>query len=146
MASVFTRYMSSKAVRSSITKTLRPILLVKTKDILNYFKRPELLQEIPLFKIDDQENLMLVMNEITIGAVFPKINSQLLYVYDFLKMWRFSITYIKESENEIKENSCIKSIGEIPKEAPEIQFETKKEFDQFDDTFEDFDESNEYEY
>ena len=47
MASVFTRYMSSKAVRSSITKTLRPILLVKTKDILNYFKRPELLQEIP---------------------------------------------------------------------------------------------------
>ena len=47
MASVFTRYVSSKAVKSSITKTLRPILLVKTKDILNYFKRPEVLQEIP---------------------------------------------------------------------------------------------------
>ena len=56
----------------------------------------ELLQEIPLFKIDDKENSMLGMNEITVGAVFPEVNSQLLYVYDFLKMWRFSITFIEE--------------------------------------------------
>ena len=106
----------------------------------------ELLQEIPLFKIDDKENSMLGMNEITVGAVFPEVNSQLLYVYDFLKMWRFSITFIKESENEKTENSCLKSIGEMPKEAPEIQFEAKKEFDPFDTAFEDFDEFNEYEY
>jgi len=106
----------------------------------------ELLQEIPLFKIDDKENSMLGMNEITVGAVFPEVNSQLLYVYDFLKMWRFSITFIEESDNETTENSCIKSIGEMPKEAPEIQFEAKKEFDPFDTAFEDFDEFNEYEY
>ena len=106
----------------------------------------ELLQEIPLFKIDDSENSMLGMNTITVGAVFPEINSQLLYVYDFLKMWRFSITFIEDSENEKTENSCIKSIGEMPKEAPEIQFEVKKEFDPFDTAFEDFDELNEYEY
>ena len=106
----------------------------------------ELLQEIPLFKIDDKENSMLGMNEITVGAVFPEVNSQLLYVYDFLKMWRFSITFIEESDNEKPENSCIKSIGEMPKEAPEIQFEAKKKFDPFDAAFEDFDEFNEYEY
>ena len=106
----------------------------------------ELLQEIPLFKIDEKENSMLAMNEITVGAVFPEVNSQLLYVYDFLKMWRFSITFIEESDNETTENSCIKSIGEMPKEAPEIQFEAKKEFDPFDTSFEDFDEFNEYEY
>ena len=106
----------------------------------------ELLQEIPLFKIDEKENSMLAMNEITVGAVFPEVNSQLLYVYDFLKMWRFSITFIEESDNETTENSCIKSIGEMPKEAPEIQFEAKKEFDPFDTAFEDFDEFNEYEY
>ncbi|MDA9807881.1 plasmid pRiA4b ORF-3 family protein [Flavobacteriales bacterium] len=106
----------------------------------------ELLQEIPLFKIDDKENSMLGMNEITVGAVFPEVNSQLLYVYDFLKMWRFSITFIEESDNETTENSCIKSIGEMPKEAPEIQFEAKKEFDPFETAFEDFDEFNEYEY
>ena len=106
----------------------------------------ELLQEIPLFKIDDKENSMLGMNEITVGAVFQEVNSQLLYVYDFLKMWRFSITFIEESDNETTENSCIKSIGEMPKEAPEIQFEAKKEFDPFDTDFEDFDEFKEYEY
>ena len=106
----------------------------------------ELLQEIPLFKIDEKENSMLAMNEITVGAVFPEVNSQLLYVYDFLKMWRFSITFIEESDNETTENSCMKSIGEMPKEAPEIQFEAKKEFDPFDTAFEDFDEFNEYEY
>ena len=106
----------------------------------------ELLQEIPLFKIDDKENSMLGMNEITVGTVFPEVNSQLLYVYDFLKMWRFSITFTEDSENETTENICIKSIGEMPKEAPEIQFEAKKEFDPFDTAFEDFDEFNEYEY
>ncbi len=106
----------------------------------------ELLQEIPLFKIDDKENSMLGMNEITVGAVFQEVNSQLLYVYDFLKMWRFSITFIEESDNETTENSCIKSIGEMPKEAPEIQFEAKKEFNPFDTAFEDFDEFNKYEY
>jgi hypothetical protein len=106
----------------------------------------ELLQEIPLFKIDDKENSMLGMNEITVGTVFPEVNSQLLYVYDFLKMWRFSITFTEDSENETTENICIKSIGEMPKEAPEIQFEAKKEFDPFDAAFEDFDEFNEYEY
>ena len=47
MVSVFTRYMSSSPVRSSITNALKPVLLVKNKDIINYFKRPEVLQEIP---------------------------------------------------------------------------------------------------
>ena len=39
--------MSSTLVRSSITKTINPVVLLKTKDVVNYFKRPELLQEIP---------------------------------------------------------------------------------------------------
>jgi len=60
-------------------------------------------------------------------------------------MWRFSITFTEDSENETTENSCIKSIGEMPQEAPEIQFEAKKEFDPFDAAFEDSDEFNDYE-
>ena len=47
MLSVFTRYLSSAPVRSQITKTLKPVLLVKNKDIINYFKTPEVLLEIP---------------------------------------------------------------------------------------------------
>ena len=103
----------------------------------------ELLQEIPLFNIEDKENSILTMNKITVGAVFSEINSQLLYIYDYLKMWRFSVTLAEETEHEIIANSCIKSIGEMPKEAPEIQFEGKNEFDPFDTAFEDFDEFNE---
>ena len=39
----------------------------------------ELLQEIPLFKIDEKDNSMLNMSEITIASVFPKINKILKY-------------------------------------------------------------------
>ncbi|MEC9209125.1 MAG: hypothetical protein VX762_01735 [Bacteroidota bacterium] len=106
----------------------------------------ELLQEIPLFKIDEKDNSMLDMSEITIASVFPNIDSQLIYVYDFLKMWRFLISYSKETKNKSKTIDVTNSIGKMPKEAPEIVFETKKEFDPFDDAFENFDKFNEPEY
>ena len=44
----------------------------------------ELLQEIPLFSIEDKNNSMLAMNEIVISSVLLSEGSQLLYVYDFL--------------------------------------------------------------
>ena len=49
----------------------------------------ELLQEIPLFNIEDKTNSMLGMNEIIISSVLRSEGNQLLYVYDFLNMWRF---------------------------------------------------------
>ena len=106
----------------------------------------ELLQEIPLFKIDEEDSSMLDMSEITIASVFPKIDSQLIYVYDFLKMWRFLVSYSKETENKSEKIEVINSIGEMPKEAPEIIFEAEKEFDPFDGSFEDFDKLNESEH
>tara|TARA_B100001250_G_scaffold412010_1_gene442097 strand:- start:959 stop:1465 length:507 start_codon:yes stop_codon:yes gene_type:complete len=113
----------------------------------------ELLQEIPLFKIDEQDNSMLNMSEITIASVLPNTNSQLIYIYDFLKMWRFLIYYSKESKNKSDKIEVINSIGEMPKEAPELSFEPEKEFSPFDREFEgldsdleDFDKSNESEY
>ena len=106
----------------------------------------ELLQEIPLFKIDEKDNSILDMSEITIASIFPKIDSQLIYVYDFLKMWRFLVSYSKETENKSEKIEVINSIGEMPKEAPEIIFEAEKEFDPFDGAFEDFDKLNESEY
>lgn len=99
----------------------------------------ELLQEIPLFKIDEKDNSMLDMSEITIASVFPNINSQLIYVYDFLKMWRFLISYVNETKSKSEKIKVINSIGKMPKEAPEIIFKAEKEFDPFDDAFNDFD-------
>ena len=99
----------------------------------------ELLQEIPLFKIDDKDYSMLDMSEITIASVFPNIDSQLIYVYDFLKMWRFLVSYSKETKNESKKIEIINSIGEMPKDAPEIIFEADKELDSYEEIDEFYD-------
>ena len=58
----------------------------------------ELLQEIPLCSFDEKDKTILAMNEIKISSVFPTKGIQLLYIYDFLKMWQFLITF---SENKI---------------------------------------------
>ena len=68
MVPVFTRYRSSTLVRSSITKTLKPVLLVKTKDVVNYFKRPEVLQEIPTVHHIKKDEVINVTKD------FKKIN------------------------------------------------------------------------
>ena len=102
----------------------------------------ELLQEIPLLRIDEKENPMLGMNEVIISSILTKQGSKLLYVYDFMKMWRFLITLTEKKEEIISEPKCVKSVGEMPEDAPEITFESEKEFDPFEDAF---DEANEYE-
>ena len=102
----------------------------------------ELLQEIPLLSIDEEENPMLGMNKVIISSILTKQGSQLLYVYDFMKMWRFLITLTEKKEEIISEPKCVKSVGEMPEDAPEITFEAEKEFDPFEDAF---DEANEYE-
>jgi hypothetical protein len=105
----------------------------------------ELLQEIPLFGVDDKENHLLGMNEVVISSILTQEGSQLLYVYDFMKMWRFLITLTEENEENISIAKCIKSVGIMPTEAPEITFKAEKEFDPFGEAFDNFDEFNEYE-
>jgi len=105
----------------------------------------EILQEIPLFRIDDKDESIIDMSEIKIESVLQKPNSQLIYVYDFLKMWRFLISYTKKTEDKSKHIKVINSIGNMPKEAPEINFESDTEIDSFksieDDIHEEFNDS-----
>ena len=91
----------------------------------------EILQEIPLFRIDDKDESIIDMSEIKIESVLQEPNSQLIYVYDFLKMWRFLISYTKKTEDKSKHIKVINSIGNMPKEAPEINFESDTEIDSF---------------
>mgnify|MGYP001307175126 CR=1 FL=1 len=88
----------------------------------------ELLQEIPLFKIDEKDNLMLDMSEIRISSILTDLNSQLIYIYDFLKMWRFLISYQQETKDKANKIEVINSIGDMPKEAPEIIFSKESDF------------------
>tara|TARA_B100001758_G_C18385154_1_gene599624 strand:+ start:691 stop:1179 length:489 start_codon:yes stop_codon:yes gene_type:complete len=105
----------------------------------------EILQEIPLFRIDDKDESIIDMSEIKIESVLQEPNSQLIYVYDFLKMWRFLISYTKKTEDKSKHIKVINSIGNMPKEAPEINFESDTEIDSFksieDDIHEEFNDS-----
>ena len=100
----------------------------------------ELLQEIPLLSIEDKENSMLAMSDVIISSIIKEVGTQLLYVYDFMKMWRFLITLTEITEDQITTAKCIKSIGVMPQDAPEISFKSEKEFDPFDEAFDDFDE------
>ena len=101
----------------------------------------ELIKEIPLYIFDEKESNMLSMNDVLISSILPNKGSQLLYVYDFLKMWRFLIIFYQESNNKLTEAKCINSIGDLPKVAPEFIFNIENEFDPYDITF---DENHEY--
>ncbi len=105
----------------------------------------ELLQEIPLLSVVDKENSMVGMSDIILSSILKEEGSKLLYVYDFMKMWRFLITLTQITDEEITKSKCINSIGIIPEDAPEIIFKTEKEFDPFDEAFDDFDEFKDYE-
>ena len=104
----------------------------------------ELLKEIPIFNIENKNNSILCMNEIIISSVFPSEGSQLLYVYDFLNMWRFLVTFDARSKNTEDKTICINKIGKLPKDAPEIIFEAEKEFNSSNDAFDAFNEYEEY--
>ena len=86
----------------------------------------ELIKEIPLFQIDEKDNLMEHMQQIKIKDVFSNIGDKLIYIYDFMIMWRFLISYIEKVETSTKSIKIIKSIGKMPKKAPEIIFESNE--------------------
>ena len=100
----------------------------------------DLKQEIPLFNIDENENIE--MSNIKIKSAFCNINDQLIYVYDFLKMWRFLVTYEKTSKRENEETKVIYSVGEMPKKAPEIIFKSENDSENSDDIF--YDDEDQY--
>ncbi len=95
-------------------------------------KKFELLNEIPLFKIDESEKETIVMSEIKIKSIFTNIDTQLLYIYDFIKMWRFLISFSNKSDTKSETTEVSRSIGEMPKEAPQIIFTSHKNNDNFD--------------
>ena len=86
----------------------------------------EILQEIPIFQIDENEDLTKNMSEISIKEIFNKANTQLIYIYDFLKMWRFLVSFIDISKDDSQDIKLIKSTGEMPKNAPKIVFQSDK--------------------
>ena len=96
----------------------------------------ETLQEIPLFNINKHEELAEMKN-IIISSIFKSQGDELIYIYDFMKLWRFLVTLKREEEISPSKVKCINIIGEMPKNAPKILFK-KNETDPFQDEFDEF--------
>lgn len=103
--------------------------------------------EISLFDTSEKAGDTLVMNQVSITSLLNSSETQLIYVYDFLKMWRFHIQFIENKK--AVDGEVLISVGSMPNEAPEISFDEQKQkegFDPYEDVFDDLDEFNNYEY
>jgi len=78
----------------------------------------ELEDEFPLISFQDNSSNM---ENTKLESVLTNVNDKLIYVFDYMKMWRFLIDLIK-IETNFKERKCTLKIGEIPDEAPEVIF------------------------
>jgi len=78
----------------------------------------ELEDEFPLISFQDNSSNM---ENTKLESVLTNVNDKLIYVFDYMKMWRFLIDLIK-IETDFKERKCTLRIGKIPDEAPEVIF------------------------
>jgi hypothetical protein len=78
----------------------------------------EIVNEIPLVSFEERSSNMENTN---LEVVLDEHNNNLIYVYDYMKMWRFLLE-LKSTEENFNVKKCISKIGEMPKEAPEINF------------------------
>ena len=78
----------------------------------------EIIDEIPLVSFEDRSPNM---ENTKLEIVLDEHNNNLIYVHDYLKMWRFLIE-LKSKDEGFNIKKCVSKIGKMPKEAPEINF------------------------
>tara|TARA_B110000003_G_scaffold150939_1_gene151754 strand:- start:18131 stop:18637 length:507 start_codon:yes stop_codon:yes gene_type:complete len=108
--------------------------------------------EIPLVSMDDS---ITEMSQIKVKDVFKSPDSKMLYINDFLLLWRFMITVEQITENEKGQQAKeVLKFGEMPLDAPSIQFVSENEDNEdedgeendlfYDGDLNEFEEFNEY--
>ena len=97
----------------------------------------ELLEEIPLFSFEEN-NKSSNMDDTTIENILNIKSNRLIYIYDYMLMWRFLVE-LTDNQGEIEKAVCVKSVGEIPKEAPEIIFDQSDKKELYDDSIDEED-------
>ncbi|WP_299209479.1 hypothetical protein [uncultured Dokdonia sp.] len=88
-------------------------------------------QEISLFDMSEGDTDVRLMSETLVEDVISEAETRLLYVYDFLSMWRFMLELgeIAEREDGITYPNLMYVHGQIPDQAPEITFEAEESDD-----------------
>lgn len=97
----------------------------------------ELLEEIPLFSFEEN-NKSSNMEDTTIENILDIKSNRLIYIYDYMLMWRFLVE-LTDNKGEIQKAVCIKSVGEIPEEAPAIIFDQSDKEELYDDSIDEED-------
>lgn len=78
----------------------------------------EIIDEISLLSFEDRSPNM---ENTKLEIVLDEHNNNLIYVHDYMKMWRFLIE-LKSKDVDFNIKKCVSKIGKMPKEAPEINF------------------------
>jgi hypothetical protein len=80
--------------------------------------------EIPLFNMDENIRANNMMSNTLIKDVLSEENPNLLYIYDFMNMWRFLIGLMETAEEApgIDYPQVVAAQGLRPEDAPEIDF------------------------
>ena len=78
----------------------------------------EIIDEIPLLSFEDRSPNM---ENTKLEIVLDEHNNNLIYVHDYMKMWRFLIE-LKSKDVDFNIKKCVSKIGKMPNEAPEINF------------------------
>lgn len=87
----------------------------------------EIIDEIPLISFEEKSSNM---DNTNLELILSEDNNNLIYVYDYMKMWRFLIQ-LKSIEENFDFKKCTNKIGEMPKDAPEINFsEDQNEYEE----------------
>lgn len=101
-------------------------------------------EEFPLFDMSEGLDSKIQMQGIKVETVLKNENDKLIYIYDFLNMWSFFVELIDDDFEQKKTElpDLLFSLGNMPKIAPEIQFESEDlSIDEFDD-----DETDEFDF
>ena len=94
-------------------------------------------EEISMFDVGEGDEAIRLMNETAINDVVYEMQTKLIYVYDFLKMWTFFVE-LAEIVDEAKGANYPNLMfvhGQLPDEAPEKLFEAEdiEEHNEFED-------------
>ncbi|MFD1315650.1 IS1096 element passenger TnpR family protein [Namhaeicola litoreus] len=90
-------------------------------------------EEFPLFDMSEKPGQITQMSEISISDVMTEVGDKLIYVYDYLNMWTFFVEVMEITQDFLAENyaKVAFSLGHLPQNAPEKQFEAD-DFSEFD--------------
>ena len=106
-------------------------------------------EEHPLFDMGEGVDQKIQMSEVILNDAFIRENDKMIYVYDFFNMWTFYVELIQSDfqHDSLELPGLLFSLGVVPNNAPEIQFESEdlsadefndEELEEFDDEFGDF--------